>query len=337
MTIAILLYGWRAPAILPSDSEKVWGYSKESALVVTQFLLATFALLIFIGTIYPIVSEAITGVRFNVQAPYFNKFAPFLGFAFILAITIGNLMRYKSAKLNGGPLLLVLAALVALIPSLLFCLQGQVFASHGYPLAFQLVGIELCFWAMLCLTNDLFTRLRDLKFQFSLFFGRNLAYFGAYIAHLGLLIAILGFLGNYRGIDTTVTLKSGESAELYGYTFTFNGVIIENEHNMKLYAAPLLIEKDNQTIGELKPARAKYPTSEELIHEVGLFGGFWHDLYAILADFDKNTGQRATLQIHINPTVRVVWLSAFFMVLGGIIALFDRQRGVRSKDYFAHH
>ena len=331
--VSIILYGFKAQSILPSDTNKVWGFSKESALVITQFLIITFALIVFIGTVYPIVSEAITGVRFNVQAPYFNAFAPYIGFSFVVAITIGNLMRYKSGKMLGGKKLLLGGLFVAAIPTVTFCYFGDVFRSELKPLIFQLIGIELSFWSMICLTYDAFNRVKDLRFNIALFLKRNLAYLGAYIAHIGFLVALLGFLGNYRGMDKTVTLQSGETTELYGYTFKFNGIKLEKDENALLYTAPLDVTNQKQsTVGTVLPARAKYPTKDELFHEIGLLGSFWHDIYVVLADFDKDTKARATVQLFINPTVKIVWWSAFLMCIGGFLSMCDLTRGRKSKD-----
>ena len=116
------------------------------------------------------------------------------------------------------------------------------------------------------------------------------------------------------------------------YTFTFDGIKVVQEQNVKLYTAPLVVRKDGQEVTTIRPARAQYPTKQELLHEVGLDGNFWHDLYGVLSDFDSETHRRATVQLFINPTVRIVWASAFLMVLGGLVCLFDRQRGQKSRD-----
>jgi cytochrome c-type biogenesis protein CcmF len=182
------------------------------------------------------------------------------------------------------------------------------------------------------LSYDLLQRVKNIKYKYVLFFKKNLSYFGGYLAHIGFLIAVLGFLGNYRGIEKIATLNVGEKTELYGYTFSFKGIKTVHEDNALLYTAPLNIQNiKGKNIGEIYPARAKYPTKDELFHEIGLLGGFWYDIYAVLSDFDQNMKQ-ATLQIHINPTVRVVWISVFIMVFGGICSFFDNIRGRRSRD-----
>ena len=82
------------------DTEKVWGISKESSLVAAFFLLISFAVIVLIGTMFPIFSEAVTSQRISVQAPYFNAFAPYIGLGFIVLTAVGSLMRYQSDDLS---------------------------------------------------------------------------------------------------------------------------------------------------------------------------------------------------------------------------------------------
>lgn len=332
LVVAGILYIWKSPSILPSDNEKVWGFSRESALVITQFIILTFAVVILIGTVYPIISEALVGARFNIQAPYFNAFAPYIGLVMVVAIALGNLMRYQSGKLVGGKKLLVAASIVSLIPSMIFCYLGGVFESTGFNFAAQLVGIYLCFGSLICLLYDLYARLKTMKFKVGLFVKRNLSYTGAFLAHVGVLVSIVGFLGNYRGLDKVVTIEAGKSSELLGYEFGFEGIDTKQVKNATLFAGPLTIEKDGRNLGIVEAARSKYPTKPELLHEIGVHSRFWHDIYVVLSDFDKTAGKSATFHIYLIPTVRIVWWSAFLMVIGGFIALFDRYRGEKSRD-----
>lgn len=333
LTIVGLLYAFRAPSILPAETGKVWGVSKESALIITQFLLLTLAVIVCVGTLYPIVSEALTGERTTVQAPYFNAFAPWIGLGFIVAIAIGNLMRYQSSHIPNGGRIMGGSALLALPLTVGFVIAGNVMATvKPFALGAQLVGIYLCCWSFFCLSFDFLQRLRDLRWSVSLLLRRNLAYVGGFVAHVGVLVAILGFLGNYRGIAKVATLTAGETTELYGYTLRFQGLNVAEYGNATHYQGRLQVERDGRVVGDIVPARSKYPTKAELHHEVGVKSQLWYDLYATLSDFDRETGQRATFELHVNPTVRFVWIATFIMVIGGLIALLDRYRGNRSRD-----
>ena len=338
MGVSILAYVWRAPSILPSETDKVWGVSKESALILTQFLLLSLAAIVFIGTMFPIVSEWTTDQRISVQAPYFNAFSPWIGLGLIVVIAIGNLMRYQSNKIPNGKKIIFSAILVAVPITIWLVVMGSVFeTSSGWRRWAQVIGMYLSAWAIACLLGDFYFRAKDLRFKWALFFKKNLAYSGALLAHIGVLIAIVGFLGNYRGMEKKVTLASGESTQLFGYDFKLvKGIEVLKDKNATLFAAPVKVTKDGRDMGTLVPAQSQYPTKPgQTFHEIGIEGDLWNDVYLVLVDFDKATGKSVTFKININPTVRMVWLAIFIMCIGGFIAMLDQYRGDKSRDVVA--
>jgi cytochrome c-type biogenesis protein CcmF len=333
--VSMVLYAFRAPSILPSETDKVWGVSKESALVVTQFLVLSFAAIVFIGTLFPIVSEALTDQRISVQAPYFNAFAPFIGLGFIVAIAIGNLMRYQTSKMPGAKKIILGAVIFAIPMTFLLAYFGRVSITEDrFALIAQYVGFYLCSWAIGCLLGDFYQKLKSIRFSGKLLFTRNLAYLGAFLAHVGVMLAIIGFLGNYRSIEKKVTLNPFESTELFGYTLEFGkGIEIRKQDNATLFTAPLKLSKNDRFLTTILPAQAIYPTKQDQsFNEIGVYSSFWQDVYVVLANFDRATGKQVTLNLHINPTVRLVWIAIIVMCIGGTLAVLDRFRGARSRD-----
>ena len=337
--VSCIIYAFRAPSVLPSESDKVWGVSKESALVVTLFLLLSLFAIVFIGTIFPIITEWAKGQRISIQAPYFNKFAPWIGLGLIMSVAIGNLMRYQSNKIPGLKSAMIWATGLAIPLSALLIFQGEVLeTAGGFQLGAQVVGMYLAAWSFVCLCFDLKSKLQDLKYNYGLFFSRNLGYFGSWVAHIGFLVSILGFLGNYRGIEKQVQINAGGVAELNGYFFLFDqqGIDVTKELNYTLFAAPLTVSKEGEILDVVRPAHSVYPTKKgQTFHEIGVIGSLWNDVYVVLTDFDRKAGKSANFNLHINPTVRFVWISIFIMCIGGLIAIFDKYRGNRSRDVVA--
>ena len=336
MMLFVALYAWRAHAVLPADTDKVWGVSKESALVMTQFLLLTFAAIVVIGTLFPIVSEAVTGQRTSIQAPYFNAFAPWIGLGMIVMIAIGNIMRFQTKKIPDAGKVLIGSSILAIPLTVILIVGGDVMSTpKRFALGAQIVGLYLCSWAVVTISWDVMNRLRDLNWNLKLMWDRNRGFLGAWVAHVGILVAIVGFLGNYRGLVSEVTLAKGQAHEFYGYKISFDGMSTDQKDNVTLFMAPLTVSRGSQELGVIYPAKSKYPTKPELLNEVGVLSFLWHDLYVVIADFEKKTGSTVTLQIHVNPTVRFVWLAAFLLAGGGLIAISDRHRGQRSRDVAA--
>jgi cytochrome c-type biogenesis protein CcmF len=309
-----VVYVWRSHLLLRSiNLDKSWGVSKESGLLLALLLLIAFMIVVVLGTVYPMLSELFTGMKFNVQAPYFNTFAPYLGFVIIVTIGISNLMSFKKSGIQGGLKTLLWCFVLSLPLAFVFSYYGRVFLSKGFYFWIQISGLIICFFSALCLSVRFLFLAKNSQSRFS--------FFGSYLAHLGVIAATLGFLGNYRGVSKLVTLKSNETTNLYGYEFTFSQIHTHPQENYQLIKAPITITKDHVNQGSLYPGRAKYPTKDDLIHEVDFRSNFWHDIYITLLDFDKKLGNYATIEIHINPTVKIVWWSAVLMALGGLFSL----------------
>jgi cytochrome c-type biogenesis protein CcmF len=148
MTLFVILYAWRAHAVLPADTDKVWGISKESALVMTQFLLLTLAAIVIIGTLFPIVSEAVTGQKTSIQAPYFNAFAPWIGLGIIIMLAIGNIMRFQTSRIPKARSTMIGSSLMAVPLTVALIYYGDVFLTPSrFALGAQVVGLYLCSWA----------------------------------------------------------------------------------------------------------------------------------------------------------------------------------------------
>ena len=200
----------------------------------------------------------------------------------------------------------------------------------------QLIGTWVSFFAGGCVVGDFFLRFRLMNYKTEILFKRNLAWFGSMIAHIGFLVSILGFLGNYRGLEKNANLKVGEKADLHGYEFKLTrGVSVTKVDNATLYGVDVSVKKDGKTLGTMRPALSRYPTKDQSFNEIAVMGSFWNDLYVVMVDFDTKTGKSATFKLHVNPTVRIVWISIVIMVAGGLISLLDRRRGHQSRDVVA--
>ena len=146
MLLSTFLYALRAPSILPMDADKVWGVSKESSLVASLFLLISFAVIVFIGTMFPIFSEAVTSQRISVQAPYFNAFAPYIGLGFIVLIAVGSLMRYQSDDTSTLKKAAFISLFISIPFSALFIYFGDVMRTVNMKnLIAQLIGYLFMF------------------------------------------------------------------------------------------------------------------------------------------------------------------------------------------------
>jgi cytochrome c-type biogenesis protein CcmF len=303
----------------------VWRVSKESALLFTIFFLLFMLALVFIGTILPLVVEAIRGIKISIQQPFFNAFAPWIGFGLVLLLGLGNLMKWKNGKIEDPVSCLLFPLIWATVLTYFINLRSHL----DY---FGILTFLIVLWTCGVLIMDLVYKLRSMRWNGMVFLKYNRSYLGALIIHIGFLFAIVGFAGNYRGVSAETNLNLKESTIFHGYQITNEGLSFKRDYNAQFIAANLKATNlHNQETVYVHPMRSKFTNNEQWFNEIGIYSTFWHDLYIVLASFDVNN-QSVTLKINWNPTVKFVWTSLVIMVLGAVIAMTQTSRRRRVDE-----
>lgn len=291
-----------------------WKLSKESLLLFTLFFLLFTLALVFIGTLLPLVVEAIRGVKISIQQPFFNSFAPWIGLGFVSLLGVGNLMQWKTGKISNPIYCLLFPAILSLFVTVLFYFQKNL----DLKVAF---GYFMVFWTSFVLVMDVVFKLKELHWNGLRFLQYKRGYLGATIVHMGFLMALLGFTGNYQTSTAEVNLNLHQSTIFHGYEITNKGLSYKAEYNVQYVAAILnAINKDTQENVVITPARSKFTNNEQWFNEVGVYSTFWHDIYLVLSSFDVKT-ESISLKMNYNPTVKFVWTSLVVAVFGILISL----------------
>jgi len=294
-------------------------FSKESILFFTNYFLLLLLVIVFFGTIMPLIVEAISGKKISIQQPFYNAFAPWIGLVLVSILGIGNLAKWKSAKLKNPLFTLVLP----LISSIL--VTGFFFITKHLTVFSTLVYFFIL-WTLFVLFMDFIYKLKDMRWQAGGFLKYHRSYFGALIIHIGFLIAVLGFSGAEQTLDKETTLPLENSVQFEGYTFTNRGLTFEQEYNEKKISAVVNVENNlTHESFVIKPARTKYSNNDQWFNEVGIESKLWFDLYLVLMSFDTKD-QNISIKISYNPMVKFVWTSVIVMVFGAFIALTGRVR-----------
>jgi cytochrome c-type biogenesis protein CcmF len=313
----ILLFG-RGEQLQGAARANVWSWSKESGLLFTIFFLLFLLALIMIGTLLPIIVEAIRGVKISIQQPFFNAFAPWIAVALVSLLGIGNLVKWRSGKMEDPLVSIGFSAIWSFLITLALW--------HKKDLDIRsTIGFFLILWTSGTLLVDLVQRLNKLRFNGKVFWKYNRPYIGSLIAHLGFLTAIGGFLGGYRGLEVQTNLNLHQSVDFFGYQFKNQGLTFDQAYNYQLVKAKVEATDQKQNKILIEPIRSKYTNKEDWLNEIGIASFFWFDIYIVLASFDFKS-QHIALNIHINPTVKLVWTSLVVMVIGGLIGLSHRIR-----------
>ena len=317
---SLVLFAMRAPAL------KAGGLfapiSREGGLVLNNLLLATATATVFLGTLYPLFLEALTGDKVSVGAPFFNKtFVPLM-MPLILVMGIGPLLAWKRGDLKGALSRLWIAALLALgvvVATLLLRGDGPTLAA---------LGMGLAAWLMAATLAEFAGRIRlfraPLLDSLQRAAGLPRAAYGMTLAHAGMAIAIAGMTGAAAWKEEAVqVLRPGESLSVGGYEYRLEGVERLPGPNYMSDTATFTVTRGGEAIAVLTPEKRIYlvgdrPTTEAAIHTTGLA-----DLYAVIGDPDGTGGW--TVRLYHEPLVPWIWIGSLVMMLGGGVSLTDRR------------
>ena len=319
---ALALYAWRGPSI-GSDRGLFAPVSREGALVLNNLFLTVATATVLIGTLYPLLGEAVFKRALSVGPPYFNlTFTPLMGLV-LIALPLAPYMAWKRADLLGAlQRLWVAAAIAALAGTLTLALMG------GKALAS--LGIALGTWLVCGAISELLDRIKLGKVPLSQAMGRlkNLqrSALGMTLAHLGMGIFVIGAVSEvaFRQ-EHTATMGIGETTQFYGRTATLKSVQSAEGPNYYIDRAEIELTDGDRTI-ILTPERRFYPAARMPTTEVDIKSSLGADLYAALGDPSEVNGRTAwTVRLYWNPMITFIFGGVLLMALGGTVSLTDRR------------
>lgn len=318
---SLTLFAVRAPVVRSQVGFGLW--SRETLLLVNNIVLVVSAAMILLGTLYPLVLDALTGAKLSVGPPYFNAlFLPLM--ALLMAvISVGVLVRWKDTPLKwlGSMLTPVLVASVVLAVAATF-LHGDF---HWAVLAVCL----LAFWVVLGGVRDILDKTRH-KGLIKGLPSLTRSYWGMQMAHLGFAVCALGVvltsLGSY---ERDLRMAPGESVELAGYRFQFDGAVHHEGPNFISDKGTVRVFDGERQIKVLHPEKRLYTVQQSTMTEAGIDAGFTRDLFVALGE-PLEQGAWA-VRIHIKPFVRWIWLGGLLMAFGGFLAAADKRYRIKVR------
>lgn len=318
---SLTLFAIRAPVVKSQVGFALW--SRETLLLVNNLVLVVTAAMILLGTLYPLVLDALSGAKLSVGPPYFNAlFLPLMALLMVV-IAVGVLVRWKDTPVKWlvgmlGPVLvgsLVLGVLAA-------------FVLGDFHWAVLAVGC-LSAWVLLAGVRDLLDKTRHkglLKGARSL----TRSYWGMQLAHAGIAVCALGVvLSSQYSAERDLRLSPGESVELGGYRFVFEGAAHHEGPNFTSDKGTVRVLDGDRQIAVLHPEKRLYTVQQSMMTEAGIDAGFTRDLYVALGE-PLGDGAWA-VRVHVKPFVRWIWLGGLLMGLGGVLAAFDPRYRVKVK------
>jgi cytochrome c-type biogenesis protein CcmF len=317
---ALALYAWRAPRL--KQGQLFAPISREGALVLNNVLLTVACATVFVGTLYPLALESITGEKISVGPPYFNAtFGPLM-VPLLLAMPLGPILAWKRGDLLGAMQRLFAAgcaALVILVAAFAFAWRGPWLAPFGVALGAWVVAGATAEWA---------SRIKLLAVpagdSLRRAIGLPRAAYGTLLAHAGLGISVIGIVATTAWqSETVLALKPGGQGEVAGYTFVFHGVGIQQGPNYTEQIGRLTASRGGAPVAELMPSKRTFEVPRQTTTEAGIHAAWGGDLYLVLGD--ALPGGAFVVRAYFHPLVRLIWLGAVVMALGGVLSLLDRR------------
>ncbi|MGB5467575.1 MAG: heme lyase CcmF/NrfE family subunit [Sedimenticolaceae bacterium] len=310
---SLTLYAMRANQIKSSVRFEL--LSRETGLLLNNVLLVVAAASILLGTLYPLAVDALDLGKISVGPPYFNSVFIPLTAPLAMLVGVGMLARWKRDKFD------------RLWPKLQIALVLAIVIGVAYPIVLTpqfywqaAFGMVLAIWVTASTVVAIRERLASQQNW------RNIprGFWGMVMGHLGIAVFIVGVtLTSWYSTEKDLRLAPGETYEMGGYAFEFQGVEVTEGPNYTAYRGNLLATQDGQLVAEMHPEKRIYRVQTMPMTEAAIDPGLTRDLFVALGE-DLGNGAWS-LRLYHKPFVRWLWLGGLLMALGGGLAATDRR------------
>lgn len=319
--------------LLKGDKEFESFISKESSFLLNNLILVGMTFATFWGTIFPLISEAVTGNKITVSIPFFNTVNAPLGLVMVLLMGICPLIAWRKSSTKN----LLANFTVPFLASLIFASIAYIL---GLRKIYVLMGFTLTVFAIAATLWDVVKGIlirRKITGE-SIFIAtfrllvRNRRRYGGYVIHLGILMMILGIIGS-QGYDIArqVTMEVGETITVKDYIITYEDLKQKRSGTNMIIFAQLNVMNNGQSLGEMTPHKIFYKTQKQPSTEVAIYSTWIEDLYIILAGW-KMDGT-ANFKILVNPLVKWIWTGGYILIIGTIFALWPGRGSLIGGKY----
>jgi len=300
--------------------------SREASFLANNLLLVGAAFAVFWGTIFPLVSEAVRGVKVAVGPPFYQQVAGPIFLALIVLIGVCSLIGWRKASTENLLRNFLLPSTLAVVVAAVLYLLGlrPVLAVLAFAaLAFAAATIILEFYRGV--------RARHRHGDSYLLAAPRLVWrhrprYGGYIVHLGVILLAMGIIGSQMFSTTAeATLAPGESMEISGYTLTFNGLETTSSSDSARVTGTLDVARGDRRIGTIESSKRLEGRAQELVTDVGIRSTPREDLYVILSGLTDDLSE-ATFKVFVNPLMMWIWVGGGVLVAGTLIAFWPDVR-----------
>ncbi len=301
--------------------------SREASFLLNNYAFLALLAIVFYGTLFPVVSEAITGVKVQIGPPFFQRYAGPVAIFLLFLTGTGPLVAWRRATWVNLRKSFLWPAGAALVASSLLIAFGM---RRFYPIAF----LSMCAFVAATISEEYARGIRarmgrgeNPLVAFVELLRRNQRRYGGYVVHLAVILMFVGFAGATFNLEETKLLAPGERWSLAGYTVEYRQVRPVDHPHYAGAVARLALYQDGEPVGMLLPEKRMYFQQDQPTTIPAVSSSLTEDFYVILAGLEPD--QRAALKVYINPLVNWIWIGGFVFVIGNTLLLWPM--GARAK------
>jgi cytochrome c-type biogenesis protein CcmF len=309
--ISLTLFAWRAPKATLGG--KMGLVSRESMLLANSVLLVVATAAVLLGTVYPLIVDALNLGKLSVGAPYFNAVFVPLMVPVVFLMVPGGVAHWREARWAELAHAMRWPALAAVLVGL----GVMFFSTRGTWLT--AMGMALATWVVAGLLHQIVNRMQKP--------GRiPPSFWGMHLAHLGIAVVVVGItLVKGYEVERDVRMGVGDTVQIENYSFELMGVSEVNGPNYKALRGEVRVNKDEKLLEVLYPEKRRYFSSNMPMTEAAIDSGFLRDLYVSLGEPIEGERPQWSVRVYYKPFVSWLWYGAILMVLGGLLAVSDRR------------
>ncbi|MCL6415546.1 heme lyase CcmF/NrfE family subunit [Aestuariirhabdus sp. Z084] len=320
---SLTLYAFKAPEV---KSKITFNWSaREAFLLINNILLTVSAAMVLLGTLFPLLLDAMGGGKISVGPPYFNAlFSPLVA---LMAATLGVGMVSRWKETSSGYLWQQLKR--SLVLSVVLGVAFSVLYGDNFYFS-VLLAMTLVFWVVLVTLQDMLNRTRNKSGIWARVRSLKPVYWGMVLGHLGLAAAILGaVLTSYYTIERDLRMEPGDTITLHDYSFKFVGARHLVGPNYEGDEGVFEVYRDGELYTQMTPEKRIYNVSQMPMTEAAIDAGLNRDLYLAMGE-PLGDGAWA-VRVQYKAFVRWIWLGGLLMTFGGLLAACDRRYRMRER------
>jgi cytochrome c-type biogenesis protein CcmF len=331
VTGALLVY--RLPELrTPATVESF--LSREAAFLFNNLVLVGIAFAVFWGTVFPVLSEWVRGVKITVGPPFFNRVNAPLGVALLFLAGVGPVIAWRRASAPNlrraflGPVAAGLVAAIAL-------------AVARVPLGYAFATFALSVFVLGTVVQEFWRGIRARQAMLHerapralvRLVGKNRRRYGGYVIHVGIVAIFVGVAASsaFR-IEAQQNLKAGDEMSAGAFRLRFERIATDDDPHVSRISAVVSVWRDGKQIATLSPEKRFYKRPQQPTTEVAMRSTLTEDLYLVLGSYDPPSGL-ITLQAYVNPLVAWLWIGGFIMGAGTLVTMWPSAAERRAVAY----